>query len=136
MSSDLSSRASVQNPWSRRSWLVFALTSLLIAVTVLAPLAGGVFAATDNDAAIAMRLADLLRSARTVISRNQDLINDPALGDKGLTGDKVLAEAIALHKEQTGEDPRDSDASTLEGKLLRAQMDSIVAVVDGESVDN
>ena len=89
-----------------------------------------VLAAADDDAAIAMRLADLLRSARTVISRNQDVINDPAIGDKGLTGEKVLADAIALLKERTGEDPRESDASTLEGKLLRAQMDSIVAVMN------
>ena len=129
MPSNLSSRA-LQNCRPRRSWLLFAFAFFLIGATFTAPMIKGVFAATESDATVAMRLADLLRSARTVISRNQDLINDPAKGDKGLTGEKVLIDAIALHKEKTGEDPRDSDASTLEGKLLRAQMDSIAAVVD------
>jgi hypothetical protein len=87
-------------------------------------------AATDDDTAVAMRLAELLRSARTVISRNQGTINDPEKGDKGLTGDKVLADTIALLKERTGDDPRQSDAQSLEGKLLRAEMDSIAAVMN------
>lgn len=117
---------------NRRLWTIWSplvLAILLIATALEGPT--GVFAATeDHDAAVAMRLADLLRSARTVISRNQDLINDPAKGDKGLTGEKVLTDAIALHKESTGDDPRDSDASTLEGKLLRAEMASITAVMD------
>jgi len=133
MPSNLSSRAlglSGQNRWSRRGSLLFALAFLLIGATCTTIMIKGVFAATESDAAIAMRLADLLRSARTVISLNQNLINDPTKGDKGLTGEKVLADAIALHKERTGEDPRDSDPSTLEGELLRAQMDSIAAVVD------
>lgn len=132
MPSDLSSRApglAVQNR-SRRRWLLFAFASFLIGATFTVPMIKGVLAATESDATIAMRLADLLRSARTVISLNQDLINDPTKGDKGLTGEKVLANSIALHKDRTGEDPRDSDASALEGKLLRAQMDSIAAVVD------
>ena len=86
--------------------------------------------APDEDTAVAIRLAEMLRSARTIISRNQPLINDPAIGDKGLTGDKVLAEAIALYTEKVGEDPTASDAATLAGKLLRAQMAAIVAVVD------
>ena len=120
----------VQNRWSRRSWLSSTFAFLMIGATFTTPMTEGGFAATESDAEVAMRLADLLRSARTVISLNQDLINDATKGDKGLTGEKVVADAIALHKERTGEDPRDSDASTLEGKLLRAQMDSIAAVVD------
>jgi len=129
MPSNSSSRA-LQKRWSRRSWLLFAFALFLPGAMFTLPMVKGVFAATETDAAIAMRLADLLRSARTVISLSQDLINDPGKGDKGLTGEKVLADAIALHKERTGEDPRESDVSTLEGKLLRAQMDSIAAVVD------
>ena len=41
----------------------------------------------QDDQIVAARLAEFLRSARTVISQNQDLINDPTKGDKGLTGD-------------------------------------------------
>jgi hypothetical protein len=39
-----------------------------------------------DDANIAKNLADMLRAARQVISSNQARINDPTLGDKGLTG--------------------------------------------------
>lgn len=85
---------------------------------------------SDGDTAVAMRLANLLRAARSVVSGNQDLINDPDIEDKGLTGEKVLADAIALYEQQTGEDPTSLDPDSLEGQLLQAQMDAIVAVMD------
>jgi hypothetical protein len=44
-----------------------------------------------EDERTARSLATMLRAARTVISNNQDLINNEKLGDKGLTADKVLA---------------------------------------------
>jgi hypothetical protein len=93
------------------------------------PFVGSSIAGTDQTT-LAMRLAEMLQSARTVISRNQDLINDPAKGDKGLTGDRVVSDTVALYVETMGEDPRKSDHETLEGRLLRAQMDAIKAVVD------
>lgn len=83
----------------------------------------------SQAAAIALQLAELLRSARAVISLNQDIINDPSKGDKGLTGEHVVAEAIALYKERTGEDPRETDPESLAGRLLRAQMEAIDTVV-------
>ena len=43
-----------------------------------------------DDAAIAKSLADMLRAARQVISNNQTRINDPNLGEKGLSGQVVL----------------------------------------------
>jgi hypothetical protein len=89
---------------------------------------GGIAGADETT--LAMRLAEMLQAARTVISRNQDLINDPAKGDKGLTGDRVVSDTVALYVESMGEDPRESDPETLEGRLLRAQMDAIRAVVD------
>lgn len=103
---------------------------LLIVVMSLAYLRGGAAFAQEDDTAVAMRLAELLRSARTVISQNQGLINDPTKGDKGLTGEKVLADAVAIYSEQTGENPMDSDPDSREGRLLRAQMDAIRQVVD------
>ena len=54
----------------------------------------GAQAPANDDAAIAASLAQMLRSARTVISANQVLINDPEKGDKGLTGKVVLAQSI------------------------------------------
>lgn len=36
------------------------------------------------------RLAAVLRAGRSVVSGNQELINDPDIGDKGLTPDVFL----------------------------------------------
>ncbi len=80
--------------------------------------------------AIAQSLAEMLRDARTVISDQQDLINNPQLGDKHLTGKVVLDQAIAKYSKDTGVDPRKLDPASREGRLLRAMMAAIVEVVD------
>ncbi len=85
----------------------------------------------EDDAPIAKSLATMLRAGRTVISRNQDKINDPKLGDKGLDGKTVLAEAVKIYKETAGVDPASIDANSRHGKLLRMEMDAIVEVIDG-----
>jgi hypothetical protein len=59
-------------------------------------------APAEDDMAIAQSLAEMLRDARTVISDQQDLINNPQLGDKHLTGDVVLEQAVAKYKKDTG----------------------------------
>ncbi|HTW26656.1 MAG TPA: DUF3365 domain-containing protein [Acetobacteraceae bacterium] len=87
-------------------------------------------AAKDRDVAIADSLADMLRAARTVISDNQALINNPALGDKGLDGKKVLAETLAIFRKRTGIDPAKLDPDSRQGRLLHDMMDSIVEVTD------
>jgi hypothetical protein len=87
-------------------------------------------APAEDDMAIAQSLAEMLRDARTVISDQQDLINDLQLGDKHLTGQIVLDQAVAKYKKDTGFDPRKLDPASREGRLLRAMMAAIVAVVD------
>jgi Protein of unknown function (DUF3365) len=84
----------------------------------------------NDDVTVAESLSTLLQVARTVVSRYQNEINNPDIGDKGFTGAKVLAEATRSYKEKTGVDPTTIDPSTRQGRLLRAQMDSIVEVVD------
>ena len=91
-----------------------------------APLRAG----ADDDAAIAKSLADMLRAARQVISNNQTRINDPNLGDKGLSGQVVLQQAVEIYKKTTGTDPAAIDPATRHGRLLHAQMDAIVEVTD------
>jgi hypothetical protein len=93
----------------------------------------GAHAATTNedDGAIAKSLATMLRAGRTVISRNQDKINDPKIGDKGLDGKTVLAEAVKIYQQTAGVDPLAIDANSRHGKLLRMEMDAIVEVLDG-----
>ena len=85
---------------------------------------------TSDDVHVAESLSTLLQAARTVVSRHQAEINNPEVGDKGFTGAKVLAEAVSAYKTTTGVDPSAIDPSTRQGRLLRAQMDLIVEVVD------
>ena len=105
---------------------------ILAAIAIAAPLAGSQLgtAAENDDVDIALSLAHFLRSARTVISINQDLINDPTIGDKGLSGSAVLGEAKKRYQAATGVDAATIDPDSREGRLLRAQMDSIVEVMD------
>ena len=90
---------------------------------------GPAMAATDEEE-IALNLANLLRAARAVISAKQELINDPMVGDKGLTGDVVLAETLARFEESTGIDPAAVDPDSLMGQLFQAQMAAIKEVMD------
>ena len=114
----------VQPTDSRGVALAFSL-ALLGAVLSLS----SVSAEEQSDQIVAARLAEFLRSARTVISQHQDLINDPAKNDKGLTGERVLAEATAIYQKQTGENPAAVDPGSMEGKLLRAQSEAIMDVM-------
>jgi hypothetical protein len=86
--------------------------------------------ASSNEERIALSLADLLVSARAVLSANQGLINDPTVGDKGLSGQVVLERTIELYSETTGTDLRSVDPDSRHGRLLRAQMDAIREVMD------
>jgi hypothetical protein len=104
-----------------------------LAVLLVVPLiATGAAAAEAGpaDLAIARSLATMLQSARSVVSVNQDRINDPSLGDKGLSGSVVLEKAIANYRLATGRDPNSIDPGSYEGRLIRAQMDAVVAVMD------
>jgi archaellum component FlaG (FlaF/FlaG flagellin family) len=114
-----------------RSWLPGMPAAMLaLFVAGLAPSSTVADTAADNDAVIAQSLAEMLRDARTVISDNEALINDPELGDKHLTGQKVLADTIKRYEKTTGIDPTRIDPASRQGKLMRAMMDAIVAVMD------
>lgn len=105
-------------------WLGLALAFLAGTLSL-----SSLSAQDQSDQIVAARLAEFLRSGRTVISQYQELINDPTKGDKGLTGERVLAEASAIYQKQTGEDPLTTDPNSKEGRLLRAQMEAIKDVM-------
>jgi Protein of unknown function (DUF3365) len=84
----------------------------------------------DEDAMIAQSLAEMLRDARAVVSNNQDLINNPDLGDKHLTGQVVLDQSVKRYQEATGNDPTKIDPNSGQGRLLRAMVAAIVASTD------
>jgi hypothetical protein len=111
---------------------VGAVVALSLCATWLMTMSGPVISATpdEDDKVIAASLAAMLRSARTVVSRNQDRINNPDIGDKGLTGKSVLDQAVKIYQETTNSDPMKADTATRHGRLLRVQMDAIVDVVD------
>ena len=85
---------------------------------------------SQEDIRIARSLATMLQSARAVVSRHQQLINDPAIGDKGLTGEVVLEEAVANYRKEIGADPKTVDPASYEGRMLKAQMEAVVEVMD------
>ena len=114
--------------------LGYAVALSLATAAVGSPLLAGGAAtaatvATDEEE-IALNLANLLRAARAEISAQQELINDPMVGDKGLTGDVVLAETLARFEESTGIDPTAVDPKSAMGELFQAQMAAITEVMD------
>jgi archaellum component FlaG (FlaF/FlaG flagellin family) len=106
-----------------------AIFALLI-VGMMTLRAVGAAPLADEDAVIAQSLAEMLRDARTVISNNQDLINNPELGDKHLSGQVVLEQAVKGYAKATGNDPTKIDPNSRQGRLLRAMMAAIVAATD------
>ena len=104
---------------------------LIVALTDAGSLtAFGQSASSEEDASIAQSLAEMLRDARAIISNNQNRINDPDVGDKGLTGEVVLDQAVQIYKQHTGVDPRGLDAASRQGRLLLAMMGAMSEVMD------
>jgi hypothetical protein len=110
--------------WLRKAFLALSIAGLTAAAGVAAA------PPANEDAMIAQSLAEMLRAARTVISNNQDLINNSELGDKRLTGQVVLEQAVKGYAKATGSDPTKFDPNSRQGRLLRAMMASIVAVTN------
>src|SRR5436190_21767760 len=88
--------------WARR--LGYALLGLLL-VGVLASASVAAAEPAEEDAKIAQSLAEMLRDARAIVSDNQGRINDPEIGDKGLSAKIVLEQAVGTCRKDTGVDP-------------------------------
>jgi hypothetical protein len=116
-------RITPTSSFNRLFFGVFIIGCLISSITSLQ-------AEPTDDASIAKSLADMLRAARQVISSNQARINDPNLGDKGLTGQVVLQQAVEIFKKTTGTDPASIDPTSRLGRLMHAQMDAIVEATD------
>jgi hypothetical protein len=107
------------------------LCAVVCAAIVFGSLVGTRTRADQSDeVSTALSLAKMLQAGREVISSNQALINDPSRGDKGLTGDAVLAATIENYRKATGIDPRSIAADSRESRLLHSEMDAIKEVVD------
>ena len=121
-------RVIVRRAWRLGYAIALSLATAAIGLHLLA--SGGPAMATTEEEEIALNIANLLRAARAVISAKQELINDPMVGDKGLTGDVVVAETIARFEESTGIDPTAVDPTSPMGQLFQAQMAAIKEVMD------
>lgn len=113
---------------ARLSLFLLPLLAITVAPGTLWPMAEP--AAESDEMRIALDLANLLRAARAVISAKQDLINNPEIGDKGLTSEAVLAETVERFKKLSGVDPRSIDPQSRHGHLLHEQMTAIAEVMD------
>ncbi|PSH70396.1 histidine kinase [Phyllobacterium brassicacearum] len=88
----------------------------------------GVAVGESNDVAIGERLAAFLRAGRSVISSHQDLINDPAIGTKNLTGQRVVAEALETFGRQ-GSSATETFSQS-DKQLFDAQIEALREIVD------
>lgn len=110
-----------------------AVLALTLAVGILTGTVGNAQQSNDADLDLALRLAVLLQSARSVIGAEQALINDPAIGDKGLSGTEVLARATEAYLAKTGTPPLNDDMGPRETELVSAMMASITEVMDANA---
>ncbi len=83
-----------------------------------------------SDESIALSLSTLLRSARAVISSKQKHINNPDIGDKGLSADVVVGIAKENYKKATGTDIDSIDPASLQGQLIAAELQAVREVMD------
>jgi hypothetical protein len=97
--------------------------------------AGPAAIADEAEIRIGNALADMLRAGRSVVSANQPLINDPGVGDKGFTGEKLIGDAKAIYAERTGTPLLAGDLSERDRRLLDAQMQAMRRIVDAHQSD-
>lgn len=109
------------------------VSAMSIAVGIFASSLGHAQQSNDADLDLALQLAVLLQSARSVIGAEQALINDPAIGDKGLSGTEVLSRATAAYLAKTGTPPLSDGLDARDAELVAALMDSITEVMDANA---
>lgn len=105
-----------------RSLLSLSVLLMLMSTTLMQARAADI---SQDD--LANELTVLMRSARLVISNNQELINDASKGDKGLAPDKVVAQAKENYKKAAGKElTKAPDGS----QLARAQKAMFAAIAE------
>lgn len=83
----------------------------------------------DEQQQLANQLAAIFRAARKVLSDNQDLINDPAKGDKGLTAEVVLAKAVENYQAATHTAMPVAEGGTRSAQAIQALLDAVRTVM-------
>jgi uncharacterized protein DUF3365 len=105
--------------------LAFALSGLAVGTSEV-----GSAAEADEETTIAKSLAAMVNAALAVISKHQDHIDNATIGNKGLDGKTVLAQAQQAFQEATGADPLKIDPNSRHGRLLGIEMNAIVEIME------
>ncbi len=95
-------------------------------ISLLLPLVVLTTAYADNEQ-LAKELTGFYRSARAVISKNQNHINNPDIGDKGLNGQSVVDEAFKNYLKSKGsafDTKTDKQAKDAMIRAIKVVMDS------------
>lgn len=101
-------------------------TAICLSAVLFSPGIAVASQSTDSvNEGISKELTTLFRSARGVISKNQKHINNADIGDKGLSGDAVVAKAKENYKAATG-----SDFTIGEGTKGESQQAMLQAIID------
>ncbi len=117
-----------RNRYSRTTQLTLGVLGIIFGISLFIGSSQSAIAATDEE--VAVSLATLLRASRAVISKNQKHINDPAVGDKGLSSAMVVKTAKDNYKAATGSSLDDIDPGSMQGKLIQAQLKAITEVMN------
>ena len=85
--------------------------------------------AASNQEQLSNEITTLFRAARGVISANQGHINDPTVGNKGLSGKRVIELAMENYEKATGRSFELAPADALQGQAQEALLSAISAVM-------
>lgn len=116
--------AQVQYAVYGRRALLSMICGLLLCV------AGPAQSSDEGELQIALTLADVLRAARSEIAGLQGQINDPLVGDKGLSGETILANVLKRVESINIAESIAAEPDSLQSRLLQAQMDSIREIAE------
>ncbi|MCX8225008.1 MAG: DUF3365 domain-containing protein [Sulfitobacter sp.] len=109
------------------------IIALLVSLPMFVSFSAHKVTAQESLAVLAdegQRLASLLRAGRGVISSNQNLINDPSIGDKGLDSSTFIKAVEEQYKELNGALPLEGDLSDEQRQLTEAQLESMAEIID------
>ena len=114
-------------------------SSALTRVVTLLFLSGLLFslpAFAANEAETGELIVKLLQSGRVVITEHQELINDPAKGNKGFTPDYMADKMIQKYREKTGIDLSQPAGVPQSGLLLTLLESGKEVVAEAQPVRN
>jgi hypothetical protein len=112
------------------SYALIAMFALALSGMAVSSSSVGSAADSGEEATIAKSLAAMVNAGLAVIAKNQDHIDNPNIGEKGLDGKNALAQALQLYQDETGSNPLKIDPNTRHGRLLGIEMNAIVEVMD------